>query len=141
MPKVTKDILKLIKDMHATTLDADGLGIAAPQVGVSLRICVSKFNGKLQPMINPEIMWRSDETEEMEEGCLSLPRVTVSVVRSRSVTVKYLDVKGQEQERKLEGMDARAAQHEVDHLNGVLIVDYQNSSVIRNKTEGSLISL
>jgi len=110
--------------MEATTKRADGLGLAAPQVGVSLRVCITHFNGKLNPMINPEITWKSEELNTIEEGCLSLPNITVAVTRSTEVIVKYLDAKGNEQERKLANMDARATQHEIDHLNGVMIVDY-----------------
>jgi len=124
VPKVTKEIQQLLKDMELTTKGADGLGLAAPQVGVSLRVCISNFNGKLNPMINPEITWKSEEEDTIEEGCLSLPDITVSMTRSSEVIVQYLDAKGNEQERKLEMMDARAIQHEIDHLDGVMIVDY-----------------
>lgn len=125
VPKVTKEILKLIKDMQATVKDAEGLGIAAPQIGKSLAVCLALFNGKMHPMINPEITWKSEETSTMEEGCLSLPKINVDVTRPTEVTVRYLDEKGVEQERRLHDLDARVVQHEVDHLNGVLIVDHR----------------
>ncbi len=121
---VTKDILKLIKDMEQTTVKADGLGLAAPQIGQSLRLCVAKVNGRLTPLINPHITFKSKETDIMEEGCLSLPNIWLPVPRSTSIVVKYLNAKGQPQERKLEDMDARVVQHEVDHLDGKLITDY-----------------
>jgi len=121
---VTKDLLKLIKDMEQTTEKAEGLGLAAPQIGQSLRLCVAKINGRLTPLINPHITFRSKETDVMEEGCLSLPNIWLPVPRSTSIVVKYLNAKGQGQERKLEGMDARVVQHEVDHLDGKLIIDY-----------------
>ena len=122
--KVTKDILRLIKDMEKTVKDAQGLGLAAPQVDVSVRLCLAKINRKMIPLINPTITWRSEKTEVAEEGCLSLPDTGVDVERSTDVVVSYLDHKGREQERKLSGLDARVVQHEIDHLDGVLIVDY-----------------
>lgn len=124
VPKVTKDIQKLLKDMEQTTVKADGLGIAAPQIGQSLRMCIVKLNGRLMPMVNPEITYRSPDMEFAEEGCLSLPDTWLQVPRSVSITVKYLDGKGKEQERMLKNLDARVVQHEVDHLEGKLIVDY-----------------
>ncbi len=76
-------------------------------------------------MINPEITWRSEETSVMEEGCLSLPKINVDVTRSAEVLVRYLDGNSVEQDRRLHDLDARVVQHEIDHLNGVLIVDYK----------------
>lgn len=124
IPKVTKDIVKLLKNMRDTVKDAEGLGIAGPQVNVSKAICLAQFNGKMNAMINPEIVWKSDELSTMQEGCLSLPKIDVDVERPVEVIVKYLDEKGAEQERKLHDLDARVVQHEIDHLNGILIVDY-----------------
>lgn len=124
VPKVTKEIKKLIKDMQDTVVKAEGLGIAAPQIGKSLRLCLALFNGKMNPLINPEIIWKSEETSIMEEGCLSLPGQDVKVERPVEVTIRYLDEKGEEQERRLHDLDARVVQHEIDHLEGVLIVDY-----------------
>lgn len=123
--KVTKDIVKLLKDMEDTLYKAEGVGIAAPQVNSSHRICLALINQKLIPMINPEITWKSDELLVAEEGCLSLPNVSVDVPRASEITVKYLDTKGQSQERRLVDWDARIVQHEVDHLDGILIVDYR----------------
>lgn len=128
VPKVTKEIQKLIKDMEDTTIKADGLGLAAPQIGQSLRLCVVKMNGRLTPMVNPEITYKSADTEFAEEGCLSLPNLWIQVPRSVQITVKYLDGKGKEQERMLEHLEARIVQHEVDHLDGKLIIDYGTHS-------------
>ena len=125
IPQVTKEIKKLIKDMHDTVKDAEGLGIAGPQVGVSKAICLAMFNGKMTPMINPEITWKSKETSVMEEGCLSLPKINVDVERAVEIIVKFTDEKGNLQERRLHDLDARVVQHEYDHLQGVLIVDYR----------------
>lgn len=125
VPKVTKDILKLLKDMQETLDKAEGLGIAAPQIGESLRVCIAMINQKYVPLINPEITWKNDELAIAEEGCLSLPKVLKDVPRPTQITLKYLDLHGQPQERRLEDWDARVVQHEVDHLDGVLIVDYE----------------
>lgn len=124
VPHVTKEVKKLIKDMQDTVKKAEGLGIAAPQVGVSTSVCLAMFNGKMTAMINPSITWKSVETSVMEEGCLSLPGQNVDVERPVEIIVKYLDQKGNAQERRLHDLDARVVQHEVDHLHGVLIVDY-----------------
>ena len=122
--KVTKEILKLLKDMQETVKDADGAGIAAPQIGRTERICLALISGKMIPLINPKITAKSKEQETAEEGCLSLPGIAVSIPRSVEITLKYMDAKGKTQERKLRDFDARVVQHEVDHLEGVLIVDY-----------------
>lgn len=122
--KPTKEILKLLKDMQDTVKDADGAGIAAPQVGRSERLCLALIAGKMIPLINPQITSKSKDQESAEEGCLSLPGIAVSVPRSIEITVKYLDAKGKPQERRLRNFDARVVQHEVDHLEGILIVDY-----------------
>lgn len=126
--KVTKKILKLIKDMKKTMDAANGVGLAAPQVGESVRVCIGRVNGKDTPLINPEITKKSKETNVDEEGCLSLPNIWLPISRSTEITLTYLDEKGQKQERKLQDFDARVVQHEVDHLDGVLIVDYPQSS-------------
>ena len=122
--EVTKALKKLIKDMYATVKAEDGAGLAAPQVGQSLQLCLALVEGKMIVLINPEIVWKSKETETQEEGCLSLPGLQVSVTRPASITVKYLSEKGVSEERKLAEFSARTVQHEVDHLNGVLLVDY-----------------
>ena len=125
LERVTKDILKLIDDMKSTVKKAEGLGIAAPQVSRTERVCLVLMNGKMTPLINPEITWRSEETSIMEEGCLSLPKVAVDVERAVEITLTYLDTEGKAQERRLHDLDARVTQHELDHLEGVLIVDYR----------------
>ncbi|MDO8468993.1 MAG: peptide deformylase [Candidatus Peribacter sp.] len=121
---VTKALKKLIKDMYATVKAEDGAGLAAPQVGQSLQLCLALVEGRMTVLINPDIVWKSKETEEQEEGCLSLPKLQVHVTRPVTITVKYLNEKGLPEERKLSDFSARTVQHEVDHLNGVLLVDY-----------------
>lgn len=122
--QITKDMLKLIKDMELTRIKADGAGIAAPQVGRSERICIAAVNGEATALINPEILWKSDEKETEQEGCLSLPNIWIEVPRSKEIIVRFTDFKGKEQELKLTDWSARVVQHEVDHLDGKLIVDY-----------------
>jgi peptide deformylase len=135
VPKVTKEILRLIKNMEETLEDEGGLGLAAPQIGESKQICLARFAGKLNVLINPEITWRSEETIMEEEGCLSLPKITVEVSRPREVAITYLNEKGEKQERHLIDMDARVVQHETDHLNGVMIVDYMKSSITESMSQ------
>jgi peptide deformylase len=122
--KVTKELQKLLKDMQETTVAADGLGIAAPQIGRTERVCIVHMGGRLTPLVNPVITQKSADQETAEEGCLSLPGIWVPVPRSLSIRLEYLDAKGAKQERLLTSMDARVVQHEVDHLEGKLIVDY-----------------
>ncbi len=124
VPKVTKAILQLLKDMIETTVHAQGAGIAAPQVNRTERVCIVMLQRKkLVALINPEIVWKSEEMDMMEEGCLSLPNVWVNVARHLEIQVKFMDVDGKKHELKLKGWDARVVQHEVDHLDGILITD------------------
>lgn len=132
--KVTKEIVKLLKDMEETVTGV-GAGLAAPQIGSSHRVCVAMINRKFIPMINPEITWRSKETTLEVEGCLSIPGEEVPVFRANEVIVQFLDPKGKEQERKLKDWNARVIQHECDHLDGVLIVDYLNETLLKNLKE------
>jgi len=118
----------LIPRMLATMYAAPGIGLAAPQVGVSLRLAVIDLQqeDRRAPMVlvNPEIVAASPETEPREEGCLSLPGQYADVVRPRAVTVRYLDERGERREIAAEGLLARCVQHEIDHLDGVLFVDH-----------------
>lgn len=123
IPKITKKVLTLIADMAETMGSADGVGLAAPQVGVPMRVCLAPVNGKFTALINPEITWKSDETAVDEEGCLSLPGIYLPVRRSTGIIVTYTDPKNGKHEYRLENFEARVVQHEVDHLDGILIVD------------------
>jgi peptide deformylase len=105
--------------------DALGVGLAAPQLGVSQRLLVYRV-GPEAPMIalaNPEIEWQSDESEVLDEGCLSIPGVTVDVERPVHVRVRALDEEGDPRSVEASGLEARVIQHEMDHLDGVLILD------------------
>ncbi|MDB4978809.1 MAG: peptide deformylase [Candidatus Peribacteria bacterium] len=125
IPAVTKKTLKLIEDMKDSMAEAKGVGLAAPQIGSNLRVCLAYINEKIVPLINPVIVHKSKETVIDEEGCLSLPKIWIKVPRAVEITLRYTDEKGKPQERKLQNFDARVVQHEVDHLEGVLIVDYK----------------
>lgn len=126
--KIDRKIKKLIADMIDTLNAAEGLGIAAPQVGVNLRIFIARSNfdtpqETIIPMISPEILEMSDETEAGEEGCLSVPGRFGIVIRSRELTVGFADLKGKKQVLQLSGLNARIIQHEMDHLDGKLFID------------------
>ncbi len=124
VPRVTKEIRALARDMEETVQAANGIGLAAPQVDRSVRLCLVTIGGKIVPLVNPEIIHRSEQEDEAEEGCLSLPDVWLTIRRPVAIVVRYTDLQGAEQERALTGLDARVVQHEVDHLDGILIVDY-----------------
>ena len=127
--KVDKEIKKLMDDMLETMYKAPGIGLAAVQIGVLKRVVVmdvSRETGKKEPMyfVNPEIIWKSNEKATYEEGCLSIPNQFANIERSEKCTVKYLDYFGAEKEIKAEGLLATCIQHEIDHLNGILFIDY-----------------
>ena len=111
--------------MAAIMNDAIGLGLAAPQLGLSQRLVVYRIghDAPLIALVNPEIEWSSEEDETMEEGCLSIPGVTVDVERSVHVRVQALDEEGEQRTIEASGLEARVIQHEIDHLDGKLILD------------------
>ncbi len=125
--RVTKDVQKLLRDMRETMDHAKGVGLAAPQIGVSFRICIATIDGKPTPLINPKILSKSKESVICEEGCLSLPESWTPVPRAKGIAISYLDAKGKKKERQLSDFNARVVQHELDHLDGKLIVDYAES--------------
>ena len=121
--KITPNIIKLLENMKDTLYDAQGVGLAAPQIGISKKVVVIDVGEGLIELINPEITWYSDELETDAEGCLSIPGERGEVTRYSKVTVKALNREGQPIEITGEGLLARALQHEIDHLYGVLYVD------------------
>lgn len=126
---VDKTIARLMDDMLETMYLAPGIGLAAPQVGVTKRVLVvdvSSKDGPREPirMANPEIVWRSDALTVYEEGCLSLPEQYAEVERPEKIRFRYLDEKGVLQEREAEGLLATCIQHEMDHLDGIIFVDH-----------------
>lgn len=130
VPKVTKDVLKLIDNMLDTMTEAKGAGLAAPQVGRTERVCIALIGKKIVPLINPHILWRSEATSIAEEGCLSLPDVWLNISRPNDITVEYMTTTGKKRELKLSGFDARVVQHEVDHLEGILITDHRKQKIM-----------
>lgn len=139
---VTPELRKLAGDMILTMHRAKGVGLAAQQVGRTEAVCVidvpasydveEKGGPRLNPdvemplvLFNPDIVWASeDETATQDEGCLSFPGINGNVERPWRVRIRYLDAEGRERERELRGYVARAAQHEIDHLNGKLFIDH-----------------
>ncbi|POR53227.1 peptide deformylase [Bosea psychrotolerans] len=127
---ITPEIKSLAADMLETMYDAPGIGLAAIQIGVPKRIVtidLSKSDeAEKAPMVfvNPEVIWTSEETNVHEEGCLSIPEYYEEVERPASIKLRYMDLDGKSQEIAAEGLLATCLQHEVDHLNGVLFIDY-----------------
>ena len=127
--EVTDDIRKLIDNMLETMYDAPGIGLAAPQIGVTKRIIVvdvSKHDEANHPykMINPEIIWHSDELVDYEEGCLSLPEQYAEVRRPNAIHLRNIDTEGNSKDVKANDLLATCIQHEIDHLDGKLFVDH-----------------
>ncbi|MCC7282176.1 MAG: peptide deformylase [Acetobacteraceae bacterium] len=128
VPADARPVAELVPRMLATMYAAPGIGLAAPQVGVGLRLVVLDLQpeGERRPrvLLNPELIAASRESEPREEGCLSLPNQYADVVRPLAVTVRYQDLAGTRHQIQAEGLLARCLQHEIDHLDGVLFVDH-----------------
>jgi peptide deformylase len=127
--KVDGEIRTLVDDMIETMYGADGIGLAAIQVGVPKRILVMDIDqkdGKKNPraFINPVITWASDEMATFEEGCLSVPEIWDEVERPARIKAEYLDRDGKKQTLEADGLFATCLQHEMDHLNGILFLDH-----------------
>ena len=112
----------IVDKMAELMYNYKGIGIAAPQIGICQRICVFDLGNGKQVLINPEIV-ESDGKDLLEEGCLSIPGIRIDVKRAKSVVVRGYNVEGKEEEFKADGLLARVIQHEIDHLNGILIID------------------
>ncbi|HKJ34583.1 MAG TPA: peptide deformylase [Balneolales bacterium] len=133
----SEKIQQLIDDMFETMYNANGVGLAAPQIGESLRIFVMDADSILKDegekpfgpevIINPEIIEKGEDTVEYEEGCLSIPDVRENVIRPDQISVKYLDRNFNEKMIQVRGWLSRVIQHEKDHLDGVLFIDYLGS--------------
>ena len=126
---VTDELRALMDDMLETMYAAPGIGLAAVQVGVPRRIIVMDLSRDEDPpeprhFVNPEIIWRSEETQPYEEGCLSVPEIYDQVERPTKVRLRYLNYQGEQIEEDAEGLYAVCIQHEMDHLEGVLFIDY-----------------
>ena len=126
---ITKDLRKLADDMLQTMYDAPGIGLAAPQVGVGKRLLVMdcmKAPAAPRPLIlfNPEVLWTSDDLATYEEGCLSIPDHYADIQRPDKAKVRWLGPDGTPQEETFAGLWSTCVQHEIDHLNGKLFIDY-----------------
>ena len=134
--KEDEQLSELIKNMFETMYHAKGMGLAAPQIGQSLRLFIidtkqvsdkdekSDEEGVVQTFINPEIIEKSGEEWKYEEGCLSIPFIHEDVIRPPKIVLRYFDEEFVEHEKSFEGMTARVIQHEFDHIQGILFVDY-----------------
>lgn len=130
--KVCKPVIKfdeklhtLLDDMAETLAKAEGVGLAAPQVGILRRLCIiDLYDGEgIHELINPEIIWRSDETQRVQEGCLSCPNEWGYTIRPMKVRFKAQDRHGKWYEQDAEGLFAQAVCHELDHLDGILFLE------------------
>jgi peptide deformylase len=124
---------ELVQDMLDTMYDAPGVGLAAPQVGVSLRVAVTDVDWRSEEAegarnhkvwINPTFLWKSEEMDINEEGCLSLPEIYGDVERPNAVRLRWYDLDGKKHEEDFTGFQAVALQHEFDHLDGKVFIDY-----------------
>ena len=148
--KVDKEILDLIEDMFETMYKANGVGLAAVQIGILKRLIVisvpdfDEEDDKEKPdfklaLINPEIIWHGEEKEILEEGCLSFPEIRDEVARYKNIKVKYIDTNGEEQILEANDYVAKVLQHEIDHTNGITFIDrlesYQKRRLKRDLKE------
>ena len=117
------ELRKLVERMIKIMYAADGVGLAAPQIGVLRKVIVFQLDKEVHVLINPEITWRSDETNTEPEGCLSLVSMAVDVERSQQVKVEGEDLEGNRRVYELEGLKARILQHEIDHLEGTMVIN------------------
>ena len=139
-----ESLRQLVADMEETMDAEDGIGLAATQVGIDLRLLILApyaFEGEEgvgKPnlvVINPELIWESDETEVADEGCLSFPELFADVARPDWIKVRYLNEDGEEVEVERDGLWARCFQHELDHLDGRLLVDHLTQKQLRKMRE------
>lgn len=127
--RVDDDLRRLVDNMFETMYDAPGIGLAGIQVGVARRLFTVDVADKDQEknpicMINPKIIWQSDEISSYEEGCLSIPEYYAEVERPAEIKIAFMDQFGKDQELHCDGLLATCVQHEFDHLNGALFIDY-----------------
>ena len=128
VPSITGELRSFVLDMIKTMNAENGVGLAAPQVGRNIRLIICKLNPTeknevIIPMVNPTLLSLSEETEQGEEGCLSIPKTWGQVTRHKSILVRYTDLKGKEMTLELKDFNARIIQHEIDHLDGILFTD------------------
>ena len=138
---ITLDIRTLVDDMFETMHNAQGLGLAAPQINQGIALCVLEYDDPddiesipRTVLINPRVTWKSMRSAVEEEACLSIPGVGGLVKRAREIRVKAEDLDGNSIEVKAKGLFARALQHEIDHLNGILFTSYVPKGKLLNRT-------
>jgi len=119
---------RLVRDMEETLRKAEGVGLAATQVGILKRVIIYDVGEGLKVLINPMITWESEEKLEEEEGCLSVPGAKVPVRRAKEIRAEGYNLEGDKVALEAEGLLARVIQHEIDHLNGILIIDRTTES-------------
>lgn len=130
----TKEFQDFLDKLIKTMILTDGIGIASPQIGLNKRVVIVTAGKEILALINPEITKMSEAKIETEEGCLSVPGVFGNVTRAKSVTVKAINRHGRRAEYEFKKMDAVVAQHEIDHLDGVLFIDKVNK-ITRGKID------
>lgn len=128
---------QLVQDLIDTVHSAHGAGLAAPQIGVPLRAIVTNVEDQLRVVLNPEIVEMSEEEIEADEGCLSIPGWYGPVRRKQRVTVRGMSRTGKPIKIKTEGWEARAFQHEVDHLDGILFTDRMDDPTLLHRVESA----
>jgi peptide deformylase len=147
--RVDPEIRKLVDDLFETMYKAPGIGLAAIQIGVAKRVITMDLskkedNHEPQVFINPEIIWKSDETAKYEEGCLSIPDYYEEVERPVAVKAKYLGLDGKSHEIEAKGLIATCLQHEIDHINGILFIDHlsrlKRSLIIKKFAKASKVA-
>ena len=140
--RVTDEVKRLVERLAEAMRQANGLGLAANQVGIARQVAVVEIEGKLTPLIDPEIV-SAKGSEEADEGCLSLPRLYGQVARPTEVVVRARDLSGRRIKLTAEGLMARAVMHELDHLNGRLFIDHVDPATlhwtIRTTEEGEVV--
>lgn len=133
--EVTPELRALALDMQETMHNANGIGLAAPQIGKGISLFITEYYNEDRPadgipfttIINPKIVWRSQSKIVIEEGCLSIPGIYGDVKRPKKITVQFTDLDGKPSELTVDGLFARVIQHEIDHLKGILFTDYLDS--------------
>ena len=126
--EITPEIKQLARDLIETMLKSEpvGIGLAAPQIGISKRVIAVQTDSGPAVFVNPKIIKKSREKDSMEEGCLSLPEIWLNVKRAKEIEIETLDINDKKMRIKADGVFARILQHEIDHLNGILIIDKLN---------------
>ncbi len=121
---ITKETLDISREMVEIMYKHDGVGLAAPQIGISEQIIVVDYGEGPMVLFNPEVIETSREKDELEEGCLSFPDITVPVLRPVKIKIKFRNEENIISELKVDNLAAKVFQHEIDHLNGILIIDH-----------------